>query len=158
AATVAEGRQGSELSLWNLQSGRRVWNVQDVFTRAIAFSPDVRLAALVVNEAGTNEPKRVVLLDVASGLAVLKKEGHLQRVTGLSVSPDGRQALSASLDGTIKRWDALTGSETGVVGQHPGGVSDLVVGWKRQIALSAGADGAVREWSLKATASADGQA
>jgi len=148
-ATVAEGRPGSELSIWNLQTGRRTWKVQDLLTRAIAFSPDGRVAALVVHDRGADDPRRIVLLEVESGLSVLKKDGHLQRVTALSVSPDGRLAISSSLDGTIKRWDAASGTQTHVVGQHEGGVSDLSVAWKRQVALSAGADGAVRLWPLK---------
>lgn len=147
-ATAASGRPGSELSLWNLQTGRRLWKVQDLLTRAITFSPDGKLAALVVHDRGEkDEPRRIILLEVESGLSVL--QGHLQRVTGLSVSPDGRFAVSASLDGTIKRWDAAAGTVTNTVGQHAGGVSDLAVAWKRQVALSAGANGAVRLWSLK---------
>jgi WD40 repeat protein len=149
-ATVANARPGSELSLWNLQTGRRLWKVQDLLTRAIAFSPDAKLAALVVHDRGAqDEPRRIILLEVESGLSVLMKEGHLQRVTGLSVSPDGHFAVSASLDGTIKRWDAGAGTPTNVVGQHLGGVSDLAIGWKRQVAISAGSDGAVRLWSVK---------
>jgi WD40 repeat protein len=157
-ATVANGRPGSELSLWNLQTGRRTWKVDDLLTRAVAFSPDARLAALVVHDRGAEEARRIILLEVESGLSILKKEGHLQRVTGLSVSPDGRLALSSSLDGTIKRWDASQGTPTNVVGQHPGGVSDLAVAWKRQVAISTGEDGAVRLWDLKAGESEAGQA
>ncbi|HYV49560.1 MAG TPA: hypothetical protein VFA20_32095 [Myxococcaceae bacterium] len=149
-ATVASGRPGSELSLWNLGTGRRLWKVQDLLTQAIAFSPDGKLAALVVHDRGPqDEPRRIILLEVESGLSVLMKEGHLQRVTALSVSPDGKFAVSASLDGTIKRWDAGAGTPTNVVGQHAGGVSDLAVAWKKGVAISAGADGAVRLWNLK---------
>jgi len=147
-ATVVSGRSGSELSLWNLQAGRRLWKVQDLLTRAITFSPDGKLAALVVHDRGEkDDPRRIILLEVESGLSVL--QGHLQRVTGLSVSPDGRFAVSSSLDGTIKRWDAAAGTTTNVVGQHAGGVSDLAVAWKKQVAISAGANGAVRLWSLR---------
>src|SRR5689334_11578163 len=34
-ATVVNGRFGSELSLWNLQTGQRLWKVQDLLTRGI---------------------------------------------------------------------------------------------------------------------------
>ncbi|HVE85352.1 MAG TPA: WD40 repeat domain-containing protein [Myxococcales bacterium] len=148
-AAVLEGRPGSELSLWNLQTGRRTWKAQDLLTRSVAFSPDGRLAALVAHDRGADDPRRILLLEVQSGLSLLQQAGHLQRVTGLSVSPDGKWAVSASLDGTIKRWDAAAGTQTHVVGQHPGGVNDLLVSWKRQVAISAGADGAVRQWTLK---------
>lgn len=148
-AAEVEGKPGNELGLWNLVSGRRLWKVQDLKTEAIAFSPDARRAALVVYDRGADDPRRIILLEVQSGISVLQEEGHLQRVTGLSVSPDGKTAVSCSLDGTIKRWDAATAQQTHVVGQHPGGVADLAVAWKRMVALSAGHDGAVRMWTVR---------
>jgi WD40 repeat protein len=148
-AAAVHGRDGSELSLWDVESGKRLWRAQDLLTTAIAFSADAKLAGLVVYDRGATEPKRVIVLEVETGPSVMKKQGHQQRITGLSVSPDGKVALSASLDGTIKRWDAASGNQTHVVGTHPKGIYDLAVSWDRQKALSVGTDGAVRQWELK---------
>ena len=38
--------------------------------------------------------------------------GHRGAIWGLCVSPDGRRALTASTDGTLKLWDPATGKET----------------------------------------------
>ena len=48
------------------------------------------------------------------GLAILN--GHTQQVSGCAVAPDGTWIVSASLDETLRIWDAATGSDS----SHPG--------------------------------------
>ncbi|KUJ06164.1 HET-domain-containing protein [Mollisia scopiformis] len=38
-------------------------------------------------------------------------EGHTDAVTSVAFSPDGKQIVSGSWDGTVRRWDAATGQQ-----------------------------------------------
>ena len=44
--------------------------------------------------------------------------GHTDKVTELAVTPDGRRAVSASLDNSLKVWDLETGSEERTLSGH----------------------------------------
>jgi hypothetical protein len=49
--------------------------------------------------------------DAGTGLVLRTLAGHEEWVWGLAVSPDGRRIASASMDQTIRIWDAATGQE-----------------------------------------------
>ncbi|NHZ71772.1 MAG: protein kinase, partial [Aquificales bacterium] len=53
-------------------------------------------------------------------------QGHLDRVSAVTWSPDGSTLASASWDGTIKLWDVETGEEIGIL---PGEDQYLTVDW-----------------------------
>ena len=46
---------------------------------------------------------------------VITLEGHTSDVTSAAYSPDGKQIVSASFDGTIRLWDAATGAQLHVL-------------------------------------------
>ena len=47
--------------------------------------------------------------DLESGRELRTLEGHSDWVTGVAVTPDGKRAVSASEDNTLKVWDLETG-------------------------------------------------
>lgn len=86
----------------------------------------------------------------ASGVrAPILLKGHQAGVNAVRfIGPERQTLLSASSDGTIRRWDVATGALTRVVVEHGFGVNNFVVdeaeGW-----LAYGAtDGAVRVFDL----------
>src|SRR5262249_29182664 len=53
----------------------------------------------------------IILYETASGKPRLRLGGHLQTVTGLAFTPDGKTLVSASGDSTVLVWD-VTGLRT----------------------------------------------
>ena len=70
-------------------------------------------------------------------------------ITALSVSPDGKRLLSASIDKTIRLWDLDELVETREIDVRDGQVYDVEFSPDGQRALTAGKDGYVVEWSLE---------
>ena len=78
-----------------------------------------RLLALAVLPKDLSHPDRPYTVEAESTLrklcqhnnAVLR--GHTDDVYSAAFSPDGKRIVSASRDGTIRIWDALTGKQTG---------------------------------------------
>ncbi len=75
-----------------------------------AFTPDGRFAvtaAGVLYKDGKNVPgadRTVRVWDVATGREVLRFENSAGGVTGMDLSPDGRQVLTGSLDSLVRLW------------------------------------------------------
>jgi len=61
---------------------------------------------------------------------------------------DGRFAVTASEDGTIKLWDVGTGKEFRTFTGHIGFVTGVAVSPDGHHLSSSGADGSVRIWQL----------
>jgi WD40 repeat protein len=74
--------------------------------RAVAATPDNRLL-LSVGDAviGKVRTGTIKVLDFNSGRELRTLSGHLDRINALAVTPDGKHAISASADMTIKIWD-----------------------------------------------------
>jgi WD40 repeat protein/DNA-binding XRE family transcriptional regulator len=69
------------------------------------FSPDGSLLAGISGNT-------IKIWDAATGRELLRLDGHTDWVMGLAFSPDGKQLVSASLDGTVKIWSLLPGAES----------------------------------------------
>ena len=74
--------------------------------------------------------------------------GHMDRVEDVAVTPDGRQAISASGDQTLKVWDLATGAEVRTLQGHTCFVNDLMVTPDGRQAISISDDGTRKVWDL----------
>jgi hypothetical protein len=74
--------------------------------------------------------------------------GHTGGVLSVAVTADGRTAVSAGDDGTVRVWDLTTGTETRALTGHTDWVRSVAVTADGRTAVSAGDDGTVRVWDL----------
>ncbi len=86
----------------------------------------------------------------APGGAMMKTlTGHAARVSAVAISPDGRLAVSASHDKTLKVWDLAAGEETRTLTGHTAPVLSVVVMRDGRRAASASADHTLKIWDLR---------
>ena len=89
-----------------------------------------------------------MVFDPVSGESLLELAGHENWVNSLAMTDDGRLALSASSDCTVKIWDLTTGKEDGVLIGHVAGVRSVAVTADGSQAVSASSDGTLKRWDL----------
>lgn len=73
------------------------------------FSPDG--TKLATPSGSTASGNAIILRDANTGGKLLTLSGHTGWVMGLAFSPDGQRLASTSLDGTVKIWSLLPGTE-----------------------------------------------
>ncbi len=154
---------GREIVSASLDGSIRVWRAADGKllrrlehgspVRSIAFSRDE--AQLVTGggryEAGVSDINDARLWDFRAGKVLRHFGGHAQNLSGVAISSDGRQILTASFDGTVRLWSN---------GANPGFVEVLAVQRPRAAnraavfsgdgnsILIAGDEGVVRRWNV----------
>jgi WD40 repeat protein len=72
----------------------------EVMSRAMASVKDRFGGDVQSQSAQTND-----------GVQVVMQSGHAQDISQTSMSPDGREILTGSRDGTVKQWDVASGQE-----------------------------------------------
>ena len=92
---------GGEVRILDAASGREVSPPLKSLAHRIEFSPDGSRLATTTSFGGT-----VKLWDLTTGQETLTLKGHDKVVSGLSFSPDGHRLISASMDMTVRIWDA----------------------------------------------------
>ncbi len=84
------------------------------------------------------------------GTALIRTlRGHSDVVNGVVVTPDGRLAISASSDHTLRVWDLATGQTVRTLEGHYGSVCAVVVTRDGRCAISASEDRMLRVWDLE---------
>ena len=87
--------------------------------------------------------------DVETGRELPTLQGHTDSVCGVAVDADGRLAISASADQTLKVWDVGTGHELLTLEGHTGLVNCVAVSGDARRAVSASYDHTVKVWDLE---------
>jgi len=85
-----------------------------------------------------------------SGTALLRTlEGHQGEVTGVALTADGRRAVSASWDQTLKVWDLESGRALCTLEGHTDKVVRVAVTADGRRAVSASRDDTLKVWDLE---------
>jgi len=84
------------------------------------------------------------------GTALLRTlVGHSKSVTGVALSWDGRRAVSASVDHTLKVWDLETGAEVRTLTGHSKSVTGVTLTPDGRRAVSGSYDQTLKVWDLE---------
>ena len=133
---LLSGDDDGEVRVWDLAGGvppppQRLRGM----IQAIAFGVGGRLLLAASDEA------RIRADDRSRAIAL---RGHRDAIQGAAVDPSGREFATASRDGSVRRWDVVTGAELGRL-DHPEAVQDVAYSPDgRWLVTLAGA--AVRLW------------
>ena len=76
-------------------------------------------------------------------------QGHTQAVNGVALSADGRRAVSASSDNTLKVWDVENGSLIHTLEGHSDSVNSVALSANGRRAVSASADNTLKVWDVE---------
>jgi serine/threonine protein kinase/WD40 repeat protein len=101
----------------------RSWPSLPIGVRAAILSSEGRHVVVARGRTGgeqaasfyTPESRAVSILDVATSEEAAVLKGHEDDVTSVSISPDGRQLLTASQDGTARLWQVEEAPGYGMV-------------------------------------------
>ncbi len=88
------------------------------------------------------------LWDLATGEEVATLTGHSDSVNAVAITPDGKQAVSASGDNTLKLWDLATGEELATLTGHSSSVKAVAITPDGKQAVSASEDKTLKLWNL----------
>ena len=83
-----------------------------------------------------------------SGRELRTLQGHTHSVYGVALSGDGRVAVSASGDKTLKVWDVESGRELRTLQGHSDAVSGVALGEDGRLAVSASYDKTLKVWEV----------
>lgn len=118
---------------------------------SVAISSDGRYAASGSGPLGQPQADvdtSVRIWDTQTGEALFQLEGHEQTVHALHFMPDTPELLSASWDGTVRRWSLDDGTGE-VIFRHDQRVLDVDVSPDGTRGLSASADRSIQMWETE---------
>jgi WD40 repeat protein len=152
---VSSSKDGT-LRLWDLTTAWQLdhWGGADfqhgAAVTALAISPDGRLA---LSGAGGGmlavaDDYSLIQWDYQTGEPLRRLEGHQHTVSDVVFSPDSRQALSGSYDGTLILWDLDTGEPIYHLEGHTQLVTGVDISSDGSHALSSAYDGTIIYWDL----------
>ncbi len=107
---------------------------------AIKFSVDGKLII-----ASENDDKATVL-DATTGAVIHQLRGHSQTVTNGDISPDDTRYATASVDRSVRIWDAKSGRTLSVLDDYDAPVLSLQFTTDGKSLITFDSSGAVRIW------------
>jgi WD40 repeat protein len=143
---LASASRDGTIRVWDARSGEalKVIRVGQQLA-ALALSPDGQYAL-----AGSVIGEPLVRVSLDDDRKVVSLEGHTGRVMGVCYTTDGKRAVSAGQDGTLRIWDMRTLKVVSILKGHDGAISSIAISADGQRAVSGGMDTKLYIWDLAA--------
>lgn len=158
---AVSGSMDKTLRVWDLETGRctrtlkghtgKIWSV--------AITPDGRYA--VSGSGGTDGKLRVWDLEIGQCISTIEgyqvriqmlgmtpDERQIINVQSVTLTPDGRYAVSGGWDATLRVWDLAIGQCVHTLEGHSGGVSSIILTPDGRYVVSGSHDTTLRVWGL----------
>jgi WD40 repeat protein len=148
-------KEGYLVLLWDAATGkelRRFAGLMDK-VKSVAFSPDGKTLAAASADG------RIGLWQTATGRELLFIVAHPDHVEPnyrfppcpcVAFAPDGKTLASASMDRTIRLWDATTAKELGRFGSADGGFYTIAFAPDGRTLVSGSSDATLTVWDVAA--------
>jgi WD40 repeat protein/tRNA A-37 threonylcarbamoyl transferase component Bud32 len=129
----------------------RLWNVADAeeLKRVPTLFLDKTVAALSFDatHALITQNNVVHVWNLNTLKISTKLDGHEEHVTALALTPDGRTAVTASRDKTLRGWDLGTGKGVFKLDGHDGDITCVSVSAEGRHIVSGSRDKTLRVWA-----------
>ena len=90
---------GHHVRVFDIQSGRMLYEMQGPEEHVIAITPDSRFGL-----TWDRETSKLFFWDISTGMASDRFEARQPAVTAIAISKDGKLAISGDKDGSLRLW------------------------------------------------------
>lgn len=115
------------------------------------FKVEGFLSAIILDGSRTffNCSEYILVFDVEKMVTLKSLSNHIQSVSSVAISPDGKIVATGSWDKTVKLWNLESGNLVATLCGHTDGILSLSFSPDGERLVSAGFDKTVKVWSVK---------
>ena len=126
---LASASADATVKIWDVASGRRLDTLSQPLKEqySVAISRDGKFVYACGEDNRIRKWRLVSLNEPKINPLLIARFGHEQSVERIRLSPDGRFAVTASTDRTIKVWDADTLTQRQSYGDQPDSVQAIAI-------------------------------